>query len=76
MTGGVGDRTVEERRVDEEDVQPYDVYTADEAFFMPFAKVTTSGWTRQWVRPSHSPVRPNPVITSSAMKRTSWRSQI
>ena len=35
-----------------------------------------SGLTPQWREPETSPVRPNPVMTSSAMSRMPWRSQI
>ena len=35
-----------------------------------------SGWTPQWVRANHWPVRQKPVMTSSPMKRTSCFVQI
>jgi hypothetical protein len=38
----------------------------------PFAVVRMSGWTPQWSTPNHRPVRPQPVMTSSAIRRTSW----
>ncbi len=38
----------------------------------PFAVVRMSGTTPQWSTANHDPVRPHPVITSSAIRRTSW----
>ena len=36
---------------------------------MPLPHVMTSGTTPSWSTPQNFPVRPNPVIISSAMKR-------
>src|SRR5262245_25989696 len=41
----------------------------------PLPAVSTSGRTPQWSIPNHRPVRPNPVITSSAIRSTPWRRQ-
>ena len=41
-----------------------------------FAKVTISGVTFQWDSPNQRPVRPKPVMISSAMSSTSWRVQM
>ena len=43
---------------------------------MPLAIVMMSGTTFQWSTANHSPVRPKPDITSSAISRMPWRSQI
>ena len=40
---------------------------------VPFPAVRMSGRMSQWSMPNHLPVRPNPVITSSAISTTSWR---
>ena len=46
------------------------------ALVTPLAKVKMSGRTPQCVSPNHSPVRPNPVMISSAIRSTSCRSRI
>ena len=38
---------------------------------IPFAVVRISGSTFQWFTANHSPTRPQPLITSSAMSSTS-----
>ena len=43
---------------------------------MPLAIVIMSGTTFQCSMPNHLPVRPQPVMTSSAMSSTPWRSQM
>jgi hypothetical protein len=40
------------------------------ALVIALANVTMSGWTPQWRSANQRPVRPKPVITSSAMNRT------
>jgi len=42
----------------------------------PFAKENDVGLPPQWPSANQRPVRPKPVITSSAISGTSWRSQI
>ena len=39
---------------------------------MPLPQVITSGTTPSWSTPQNFPVRPKPVIISSAMKRAPW----
>ena len=46
------------------------------ALVTPFANEIMSGWTPSVWMPNQSPHRPNPVMTSSAMSRTSYSSQI
>ena len=42
----------------------------------PFAVQRMSGWTFQWFMANHSPVRPQPLMTSSAIMSTPLSSQI
>ena len=42
----------------------------------PFAIVMRSGTTPQWSTANQRPVRPKPAITSSAISRMPFRSQI
>src|SRR5919197_572351 len=46
------------------------------ALFTPLANDTISGSTFQWSRANHLPVRQKPVMISSAISSTSYRSQI
>ncbi len=41
----------------------------------PLAATRMSGRTPQWSIANQRPVRPKPVMTSSAMRRTPWRRQ-
>lgn len=41
----------------------------------PLAKEITSGTTFHWSSPQNVPVRPKPVMTSSAIRMMSWWSQ-
>jgi hypothetical protein len=41
---------------------------------VPLPAVMMSGRRSHWSQPNQAPVRPNPVMTSSAISRTPWRS--